>query len=278
MATISKLLQTLSFLTLFLMLANQLVHSQRDVSFSYDKFTQNTLGLNFQGWAHVPEGSTFVRLCQWITSAGRVLYSQPIQFWDFFYVWPPTFQSPIPFSQFLTFDTTINFLITPFGHAADGLTFFIAPVNTTIPSGATGGNLGIFNGSTGRTPNLFAVEFDNFIDGWDPYFHHIGINIESRISRNTTRFGSATGQLVTARITYNPWTTTISVVATSGSQTASLSYVFDLSTILHRQVQVGISAATGQAAAFNNLISWNFTSSLQSFFGNNDEEAYIRKY
>ncbi|KAL8537659.1 hypothetical protein ACS0TY_012693 [Phlomoides rotata] len=273
MATISKLLQTLS---LFLMLANQLVHSQDGIydSFFYDTFSQNTLGLNYQGGAHVPQGSTFLRLTRTDSSglplsgnAGRVVFSQPINFWYSSPFWP-TIQT--------NFETTINFRITPSQNgAADGLAFFIAPVNTTIPSGATGGNLGIF-GSTGNTSSLFAVEFDNFVDRWDPNYRHVGINIESRTSRNTTRFDSATGQLVTARINYDAKSNNISVVATSGSQTASLSYVFDLKTILPRRVQVGISAATGQTVALHDLISWNFTSTLGIIPLNNDE--YIRKY
>ncbi|KAL8522447.1 hypothetical protein ACS0TY_012559 [Phlomoides rotata] len=275
MATISKLFQTLS---LFLMLANQLVHSQDVTSFAIDTFSQNSLSLTYQGGAHVPQGSTFLRLTETdssgrpvINKAGRLLYSRPVQFWQ---------RSP---ARQATFETTINFLITPSEYAAaDGLAFFIAPVNTTIPSGTTGvaGNLGIF-GSTGTTPNLFAVEFDTFSNAWDPSYRHIGIDLESRNSTVHTRFDSATGQLVTARINYNSNTKTITVVATSGSQTASLSHVFDLKTILPEQVQVGISSATGAPVAnigVHDVISWYFTSTLVFTSVNNDEEAYIRQY
>ncbi|KAL8522432.1 hypothetical protein ACS0TY_012544 [Phlomoides rotata] len=64
MATISKLLQTLSFMTMFLMLANQLVHSQDVTSFTFNTFTPSTPGLTYQGGAHIPPGSTFLRLPQ----------------------------------------------------------------------------------------------------------------------------------------------------------------------------------------------------------------------
>ncbi|KAL8522423.1 hypothetical protein ACS0TY_012535 [Phlomoides rotata] len=277
MATISKLLQTLSFITLFLMLANQLVHSQDVTSFTFNTFSPSTPDLTYQGGAHVPQDSSFLRLTETDSSglpnswtAGRVVYSKPINFWE---------RSS---NRQATFETTINFLITPSQNgAADGLAFFIAPVGTTIPSGATGANLGIF-GSTGTSSRLFAVEFDNFINGaWDPSYRHIGIDIESRNSKNTTRFDSATGQLVSARINYDANTKTISVVATSGSQTASLSYVFDLKTILTEQVQVGISSATGQsvsALAVHDVISWYFTSTLVYTSVNNVEKAHIRKY
>ncbi|KAL8542328.1 hypothetical protein ACS0TY_003266 [Phlomoides rotata] len=100
MATISKLL--LQTLSLFLMLANQLVHSQDGIydsffydTFFYDTFSQNTLGLNYQGGAHVPQGSTFLRLTQTDSSglplrenAGRVVFSQPINFWHSSPFWP----------------------------------------------------------------------------------------------------------------------------------------------------------------------------------------------
>ncbi|KAL8512537.1 hypothetical protein ACS0TY_018864 [Phlomoides rotata] len=220
-------------------------------SFFYDTFTQMTPGLIYQGGTHVLQGSTFLRLTQTDTSgmamgnsAGRVLYLQPI--------------------KLQSFETTLTFKIKPSSDgAADGLAFFIAPVNTTIPSGATGGNLGIFH-SAGTTSSLFAVEFDTYVnEAWDPKDRHIGIDINSRKSVSTTSFDSGTGELVTAQIYYNSKTTTISVVATSGKQTASLSYVFDLKTILPQQVQVGISSAageTGTGLGVHDVMSWYFRS------------------
>ncbi|KAL8499330.1 hypothetical protein ACS0TY_022350 [Phlomoides rotata] len=135
------------------MLANQLVHSLDVTSFTFNTFTPSTPDLTYQGGAHVPPDSSFLRLTEidslglpssW--TAGRVVYSKPSE-------------------RQATFETTINFLITPSRNgAADGLAFFIAPVGTTIPSGATGANLGIF-GSIGTSSRLFAIEFDNFIVG-----------------------------------------------------------------------------------------------------------------
>ncbi|KAL8527717.1 hypothetical protein ACS0TY_005529 [Phlomoides rotata] len=273
MATVSKLLQTLSFITLFLMLANQLVHSQDKTSFTYNTFTTITPGLTFQGEASVPSGSGFLRLTETDSSgnpvsmsASRVVYSQPIKFWQ---------RSP---AKLASFETIITFKMAPsVNGAAEGLAFFIAPVNTTIPRGATGGNLGIF-GSEGETSNLFAVEFDTYSNvAWDPKDLHIGIDVESRRSVSTKSFDSGTGALVTANINYNSNTQTISVVATSGQHTASLSHVFDLMTILTEQVQVGISSSTGPTKSYlgvDDILSWHFT----SYVVYKDEKAYIQKY
>ncbi|KAL8479834.1 hypothetical protein ACS0TY_026690 [Phlomoides rotata] len=238
--------------------------SQDETLFNYHTFSQNTPtsikpGLIYQGGTNVPQGSTFLRLTETDplgkptgNSAGRVVYSQPIKFWE---------SSP---ARQASFETIITFKITPiYDGAADGLAFFIAPVNTTIPiDSTTGGNLGIF-GPEGTTPNLFAVEFDTFINDWDPEDRHIGIDIGSRKSVRTKSFDSGTGEFVTARINYHAKTSTISVVATSGQRTAPLSYVFDLKTLLPQQVQVGISSAGGDPATvlgLHDVFSWYFRS------------------
>ncbi|KAL8507998.1 hypothetical protein ACS0TY_018524 [Phlomoides rotata] len=172
-------------------------HSQDETLFNYNTFSENTStsnesGLIYQGGTYVPQGSTFLRLIETDTfdkptgnSVGRVVYFEPIKFWE-----------SSPTARQVSYETIIKFKITPSGNgAADGLAFFIAPVNTTIPiDSTTGGNLGIF-GPKGTTPNLFAVEFDTFINDWDPKDRHIGIDIGSRKSVSTESFESGTGEL-----------------------------------------------------------------------------------
>ncbi|KAL8522450.1 hypothetical protein ACS0TY_012562 [Phlomoides rotata] len=272
MTTISK--PNLCFIVL-LMLANKLAHSQDVTTFTYDTFepTPNSDDLIYLRGAHVPQGSRFLRLTETDSSGipkswstGQVLHAWPVRFWEV---------SP---ARQATFETTIKFIIRPSAQgAADGIAFFIAPPNNDFNNSAPGGGLGIFDGSTGTTPSLFAVEFDTFVNSqWDPNYRHIGIDIESRVSKNVTEFDSATGELVTARINYDANTKTISVAASTATQTASLSYVFDLKTILPDQVEVGISASTGETPSklgVHDIISWYFTSSLVS----DDSDSYIRQ-
>lgn len=265
-----KLLQTL----LFLMLTNK-VHSQDVTSFTFDTFSSNTINLTYQGDARVLPGNKFLSLAGTEPSGqakkesvGRVLYSKAIKFWE---------SSP---ARQASFETTIRFLIKPsINGAAEGLAFFIAPVNTTIPDGSVGGNLGIFNGST--TPSIFAVEFDTNYNAWDPIYHHIGINVESRQSKNVTMFEAGNGQMITARINYNSNTKTISVVAFSLWQIAEVSYVFDLKTVLPEEVQVGITSSTGwyiSAVGIPDIISWYFTSSLVRSTQLKYQDTYIQQY
>ncbi|XP_057812421.1 lectin alpha chain-like [Salvia miltiorrhiza] len=254
----AKLLQTLipllSSVVVLLAAAANTAQSQ-STSFTYDFWSDKPTDLTYQGQAHFPSDSTFLRLTNPIIgSVGRVLYSNPVQF-----------------SQAggqVDFETTVNFIITPSptNLTADGITFFIAPVGSTIPNGGTGGNLGIF-GFSGNSPSVFAIEFDTFVNNpWDPSYPHIGIDIGSRESRNTTEFSEGIiRQLVSARINYVGATKMITVTATNGWKTVEVSYEYDLSGFLPEQVQVGLSAASGLSqpyVATHDIVLWNFKATM----------------
>lgn len=287
-----KLLQTLPLLIsviaiLFLMPANK-VHSQDTTSFAFDYFPvePDPNELIYQADAWVPEVSTislFLRLTEtddsgkpMKDSVGRVLYSPPVQFWDQ--------------ERQLSFETSIRFFITPSDNnpSAEGIAFFIAPVNSAIPGDSSGGNLGIFGSSSPPTYSVFAVEFDTYANEWDPSFPHIGIDINSLISANVTRFDNMLNQEeVTARIYYDGPTGKISVLAgTQSSPIFRVTYDFDLKTILPQRVQVGISSSTGQQVAVHDIRSWHFKATLEGDIENEyknqnnseNEDTYIQQY
>ncbi|KAG6423927.1 hypothetical protein SASPL_114335 [Salvia splendens] len=269
----ARLLQTLipllSCIALLLATANK-AWSQT-TSFTYDFYGgPKPTDLIYQGDAHFPSDSTYLRLTNTDSSGnplqyrvGRDVYSKPIQFWEA--------------GAQVDLETTVKFIINPKSgdsNPADGFTFFVQPVGS--PVGFTGGSFGIFD-SSGQNPSVFAVEFDIFVNGGvDPNYRHVGIDIGSNVSKNTTDVGTALiGQEVTASIDYEEATKVIRVHVTAGSKTFEVSYVYDLSTILPQQVEVGISASTGGQIAVHDLISWYFTSTLVKE-GNGD--AKIRQY
>ncbi|XP_057812422.1 mannose-specific lectin alpha chain-like [Salvia miltiorrhiza] len=274
----AKLLQTLiplfSSIVLLLATAAKMGRSQ-STSFTYDFWGDQPTELLYQGDANFPSDSTFLRLTKTTASGsavgfsiGRLVYPTPVTFWEA--------------GAQVDFVSTLNFLISPNAgdtNPADGLTFFIAPVG--LPLGFTGGCFGIFN-SSGIGPSVFAVEFDIFSNaGVDPSYRHIGIDIETRVSKNVTDVGDALlGQRVTAIISYKEATKLISVCVAAGSQKYEVSYVYDLSAILPQQVQVGISAGTGGAVAVHDLVSWSFTSTPVhgGATAGQEEEGYIRQY
>ncbi|KAL1531958.1 non-specific serine/threonine protein kinase [Salvia divinorum] len=224
-------------------------------SFTYDFNGQQPTDLIYQGDAHFPSDSTYLRMTKTDASgnplndsAGRVVYSKPIEFWGD--------------GAQVDFETTVKFIIKPRegdSLSGDGLTFFISPVGTR--AGSAGGGLGIYT-STLLTP--FAVEFDIYSNpNLDPDYRHVGIDIGSNISKNTTDVGDAIlGQEVTARINYVQASKLISVHVSAGSESFVVSYVYDLSTFLPQQVEVGLSGSTGGQVAIHDFISWYFTSTL----------------
>lgn len=249
-----------STLALFVILAmtNQ-VYSQSDAtSFTYDFYGSRPKTLTYQGDAFFPSSTTFLRLTKTDSSdtpqpgsVGRVLHTSPVLF-------------KVEGGQ-ASFETTVRFYITPMvgdQNPADGLVFFIAPVGSTIPNAGAGGSLGVYS-QTGNAPNIFAVEFDIYANNiWDPNFQHIGINLGSRTSSNVTRFEGVLGQEVTARINYEAATKVITVYAVAGSENFELSYTYDLGNLLPEQVQVGLSASTGENVAIHDVVSWYFSSTL----------------
>ncbi|KAL1563989.1 lectin CPL-like [Salvia divinorum] len=256
----AKLLQTLIPLlsSIALLLATANTAQSQTTSFTYDFYGQKPTTLIYQGDAHFPPDSTYLRMTNTDSSGnplknrvGRAVYSKPVQFWEA--------------GAQVDLETTVKFIIHPkirdTDVPADGFTFFIQPVGS--PVGSAGGSFGIFDDS-GKNPSVFAVEFDIFTNpGVDPNYHHVGIDIGSNVSKNTTNVGNAfLGQEVTARIDYEEATKVISVHVSTNSQTFEVSYVYDLSSILPQQVEVGISASTGGEVAVHDLIAWYFTATL----------------
>ncbi|CAA3009254.1 L-type lectin-domain containing receptor kinase -like [Olea europaea subsp. europaea] len=100
---------------------------------------------------------------------GRATYKEPLHLWD-------------KASGNLTdFSTHFSFVIDAsdsgcFG--ADGLAFFLAPVGSNIPANSSGSGLGLayYNATANISGDPFvAVEFDTYLNGWDPYRLHVDL-------------------------------------------------------------------------------------------------------
>lgn len=138
---------------------------------------------------------------------------------------------------------------------ADGLTFFLAPVDSTIPRNSSGSGLGLayFDAMANISGDPFvAVEFDTYTNDWDPYGPHVGIDINSLISVTnfTWRNNITEGRQNDAWIGYNSTTKNLSVIFTgymsNQKQKSRLDYKVDLRNYLPELVSFGFSAATGK--------------------------------
>ena len=155
----------------------------------------------------------------------------------------------------------------------DGPTFFIAPFGSKMPNNSTGGAFGLLSSDSalnGTYYQIVAVEFDTFANDWDPSSDHVGIYVNSIVSKANVTWNSSISNGSTANtwISYNSTTKILSVFLTyvenpvfSGN--SSLSYSVDLSTVLSEWVSVGLSTATGQAAETHTIRSWWFNSTLE---------------
>ncbi|XP_044470573.1 L-type lectin-domain containing receptor kinase IX.1-like [Mangifera indica] len=236
------------------------------VSFSYSSFPANTPNIVFEGDAfpsndvlQLTKNQADINLTR---SLGRATYSQPVIIWD-------------PKTRKLTdFTTHFSFIIKAVNTSnnGDGITFFFAPFDSTIPDNSTGGYLALFSPETAKlntSKQIVAVEFDSFQNSWDPSSDHVGINVNSIISVATVNWKSSIkdGRRANAWVSYNSSTQNLSVFLTYAdnpvfSGNSSLWYIVDLRKFLPERVKVGFSASTSEVVEIHNIISWNFTSTL----------------
>jgi hypothetical protein len=124
------------------------------------------------------------------------------------------------------------------------LIFFLTDqLNVTIPKNSDGGLLGVAD-SKNAFNRFVGVEFDNYVNPWDPNYTHIGINLNSLYSTKIMSWRYKDFTIVTISIIYNSLSSTLTVVATDeDGQISTLSQQLDLKWLLPEMVVVGISAS-----------------------------------
>ncbi|KAK7250634.1 hypothetical protein RIF29_33180 [Crotalaria pallida] len=238
------------------------------VSFNLSTFMPNLYLINFQGDAFSSNGVlqlTKNQLDGPITSSvGRASFDQPVKLWD---------RETKELTDFTTHFSFVMKAVDPvrFG---DGLSFFIAPFQSEIPSNSTGGFLGLFSPESAFNASknqIVAVEFDSFMNGWDPSSDHVGINVNSIESVKNVIWKSSikNGSIANAWISYNSSTKNLSVFLTyadnpSFNGNCTLWHVIDFRDFLPELVRIGFSAATGQWIEIHNILSWSFNSNLDT--------------
>ncbi|MQL94896.1 hypothetical protein Taro_027558 [Colocasia esculenta] len=197
------------------------------------------------------------------SSHGRAVLAQPILLWD------------SATRRLTDFTTHFSFKIDALNMSryGDGLAFFLSPYPSVLPDNSTGAWLGLFAPDKAfnvSANSIVAVEFDSFNNvDWDPGSDHIGIDINSIVSKATLvwRNGIKRGDVANAWVAYNATTHNLSVFLTYDKNPAfrgryNLSFQVDLREVLPEQVAVGFSASTGQSVEKHTLLSWSFNSTL----------------
>ncbi|KAF7830286.1 putative L-type lectin-domain containing receptor kinase S.5 [Senna tora] len=186
---------------------------------------------------------------------GRVLYPQRVP------VWPALIT------------TTFTIRITPMPNSTssgDGITFLLAQDNNPSPPQSYGAYLGLFE----KSPQVeflqqIAVEFDTFMNEFDPDGNHIGIDTRSivtpvaAVSLNDSGIQLTSGRDIEVQIDYDGSDNTLYVsMGYSRTQLKTiLNQSIELSNIVPSAAYVGFTASTGSALPESHqVLNWVFTS------------------
>ncbi|GAU50952.1 hypothetical protein TSUD_411400 [Trifolium subterraneum] len=172
-----------------------------------------------------------------------------------------------------------------FSRPADGLgllsfAFFLAPTNTKIPNNSSdGGNLGLVDRNSAFN-QFVGIEFDNYVNEWDPKYSHIGIDVNSIISLKTTPWKRVSGALVDVSIAYDSNSNILSVVLSDDQdQLSTVAQVVDFKDVLPENVRIGFSASTSLLhAQYHKINSWSFSSTFKttpSITSSNNTSSYV---
>ncbi|XP_020966268.1 galactose-binding lectin-like [Arachis ipaensis] len=227
------------------------------VSFNFDPFSHGNPAIELQGDATIlTDGNVLLTDFTSPGSTGRVLYAPPVRLWD------------TASGNVANFITSFSFQLTDYQAftPADGIVFFIAPENTQIPPGATGGALGVADPS--GVGEFVGVEFDTFSNDRyrDPPHSHVGIDVNSVVSLKTVEWNRQSGSVVEVTVIYDSSSKTLSVAVKNRSgEIVTISEVVDLKEKLPERVKFGFSSAGSLDGRQINLIrSWSFSSSLKT--------------
>ncbi|CAH9100951.1 unnamed protein product [Cuscuta epithymum] len=234
--------------------------------FFYTRFNQPENNISFSGVATVAGDGVLQLTNQSHRTMGHAFYSAPFKFKN------------SPNGSAFSFSTCFAMAVIPEyeklgGH---GLAFAISQsldFSTALPSQY----LGLLNShNIGNSSNhLFSVEFDTVqdfefedIDG-----NHVGINVNSLVSRESAGAGYFTGDLkkrdlnlrsgkaILAWVEYDSASNLINVTISPSSlkpRVPLLSHRVDLSGVLKENMYVGFSASTGVLAGAHYILGWSF--------------------
>eukprot|EP00268_Persea_americana_P007328 TRINITY_DN12718_c0_g3_i2.p1 TRINITY_DN12718_c0_g3~~TRINITY_DN12718_c0_g3_i2.p1 ORF type:complete len:693 (+),score=82.23 TRINITY_DN12718_c0_g3_i2:134-2212(+) len=244
-----------------------LLPSSYSLHFDFSRFGPNTQNISYYGDAFSSNQVIELTKSQLDVpidgSVGRAIYSQPVRLWD------------SQTQRLINFTTHFSFIIKALNSSSygNGLAFFLAANGSFIPPASGSGEMGLFssNSRTNATENqLVAVEFDSYMNEWDPSADHIGIDVNSIVSKANVTWRSSikNGATANAWVSYESSTKNLSVFLTYDKNpifggNSSLYYIVDLSQVLPEWIYIGFSASTGRFVEIHQILSWDFNSTLE---------------
>ncbi|CAI0430897.1 unnamed protein product [Linum tenue] len=253
----------------FILLLRLIVHlwisssSVASLTFQKPTFDPNDATITCEGGAAAASGVLKLTNAHHKNEVSRVTYADKIPLWD------------SATGNLSDFRTRFSFSISAKPGTQQlpcGISFFLAPFGFPVPTNSAGGYMGLYN-FTYRTYSpankVVNVEFDSFVNAvWDPPFRHVGINNNSISSAVFAPWevDSLSANPIVVEINYTASTHNLSVswnYASVLDQSSSLSYRIDLRKVLPEWVAVGFTATTNQFPGDQELLWWDFSSTLE---------------
>ncbi|KAJ9159230.1 hypothetical protein P3X46_024750 [Hevea brasiliensis] len=252
-----------SFLIMIIVVFFLTIPMVSSLSFNITSFDPSNHDIKYEGDAS-PLDSVIQLTPNQLFQTGHATYVEPMHLWD------------NASGSLADFATSFSFSIDAQNNAshADGLAFFIVPLQYRMPDEKQGSGIGLASGNLAlnSTANPFvAVEFDTYYNPWDDMDDdHVGIDINSLRSLKSVKWHSSVmdGMVMDARISYNSSSKNLCVNFTGISENniveQNLCCEVDLRRYLPEWVILGFSAATGVCYEFHRIRSWSFDSSFQT--------------
>ncbi|KAH9657450.1 hypothetical protein KPL70_023087 [Citrus sinensis] len=197
----------LSFFTITISFCLTIIPLASALTFNYTSFSpQYDDNITYE--RAYPDSNRVIQLPANRETAGRATYNQSMRLWD------------KATGNLTDFTTHFSFVIDSGNRSyyADGLAFFLAPQGSKIPTNKGGGSFGLTKDNEPLNSSIpfVAVEFDVYVNSWDPTFSHVGIDINSVQSKKNVYWSSdvKSGRRNEAWISYNSSTHNLSVAFT----------------------------------------------------------------
>ncbi|KAL3732266.1 hypothetical protein ACJRO7_029010 [Eucalyptus globulus] len=267
-STMSCSLPLCTLLILFSLVYSPVILFVSSLSFNISSFDTNGGDILLEGVATIVSGSVVLTEGDPAPSleVGHMRYAEPLGLWD------------SATGKHADFSTRFSFTIDTMNYPlhGDGIGFFLAPIDFSIPPNSAGGYLGLFNSTTyhgGPQYQIVVIEFDTSYIPTIPNdisTEHIAIDIKSVPPCQYARwdFLSHSSKATNVMVTYDSTSKNLSVFWSSDdkpvspyNKDSSISCLVDLAEILPESVIIGFSASTAQYSEKHSINSWEFNSS-----------------
>ncbi|KAL3732250.1 hypothetical protein ACJRO7_028995 [Eucalyptus globulus] len=255
-----------TLLIIFSLVYSHVILFVSSLSFNISSFDTNRGDILLEGVATIASGSVVLTEGDPAPSSkvGHMRYAEPLGLWD------------SATGKHADFSTRFSLTVDAMNYTlrGDGIGFFLAPVDFSIPPNSADGYLGLFNSTSyhgGLQYQIVVIEFDTSYIPTIPDDNSTGdiaIDLKPFPPCQSARYDFPNSMATNVMVTYDSTTKNLSVFWSADdkpvspyNKDSSISCSVDLAEILPESVIIGFSASTGRYSEKHSINSWEFNSS-----------------